>query len=191
MGFFADMNVPAQIVGVVAMILLFCSYQSNKRFVILLFQIGISICFITHYALLGAVSGVMINIVCFLRNIVFYFRGRYKWADSIAIPITVCAAELILTVIVWSGPIDLLAIAGALLQTTALWMSKPRNTRIFMAAASPVWIVYDVYFKSYAGIVTEIITLTSLLIAAIRYDFKKKPGEEQADEKKEDTKNSV
>ena len=186
MGFFAEMNVPAQIVGVVAMILLFCSYQSNKRFVILLFQIGISICFITHYALLGAVSGVMINIVCFIRNIIFYFRGRYKWTNSIALPIAVCAAEVILTVIVWSGPIDLLAIAGALLQTTALWMAKPKNTRIFMAIASPIWIVYDVYFKSYAGIVTEIITLTSLLIAAIRYDFKKKPKEEITSDTKND-----
>ena len=180
MGFLEGVNIPAQLVGVVAMVLLFLSYQSNKRLGILLFQICISICFIIHYGMLGAWSGLVINVVCFIRNLLFYQRGKYKWSDSVVLPIAICAVEVFLTVIVWRGAVDLLAIAGALLQTTALWMAKPRNTRILMAIASPIWIVYDVFVGSYIGIVVEIVTLTSLLISAIRYDFKKKKDDTPA-----------
>ena len=168
------MNLLAQIIGVVAMILLFATYQTNKRHIILIFHICISICWIFHYGLLGAISGLAINIVCLMRNIVFYWRGKYRWSSHTVLPVLVCAIEVVLTVAVWQGPTDVLALIGAPLQTVALWMKKPRYIRVLMLIASPMWLIYDLYYKSYAGVLTECIVMISIIIAIVKYDVMKK-----------------
>ncbi len=171
-------NIPAQLVGAAAMILLFLSYQVNERKIILIFQVCISICWTVHYGMLGATAGVLINILCFIRNITFSYRDKYRWSSGIWMPIIICAAEVIATVAVWGGPVDILALIGAPLQTTALWMKKPKYIRLLMLFASPLWMVYDYFNGSYVGILTETIVMISLLIAMFRYDIKKNSSEE-------------
>ena len=90
------------------------------------------------------------------------------------LPVLVCAIEMVLTVLVWQGPTDVLALIGAPLQTIALWMKKPRYIRILMLIASPMWLLYDLYYKSYAGVITECIVMISIVIAIVKYDVMRK-----------------
>ncbi|MEE0955671.1 MAG: YgjV family protein [Eubacterium sp.] len=162
----------AQFVGAFATICMFITFQMNDRKKILFVQIINSIAWIIHYLMLSAMSGVVINVVCFIRNLIFQQRGKKKWADSNLIPIVTCALEILLTVMVWKDGFDVLACTAASLQTTSLWMKEPKKIRIFSFIASPIWIVYDLHHASYVGILTEVITMTSLIIAAWRYDRK-------------------
>lgn len=164
----------AQLVGALATLCMFITFQLNDRKKILYVQIVNSICWIVHYLMLGALSGVVINAVCFIRNLVFQKRGQKKWADSSLIPIVVCAAEILLTVLVWKDWFDILACIAASLQTTSMWMKEPKKIRLFSLIASPVWIAYDFHHASYVGIVNEVICMISLFIGIWRYDLKKK-----------------
>lgn len=157
-----------QAAGILAMLLLIASYQINDRKKILIMQICISICWAVHYGMLGAFSGAVINVICFLRNILFYDKQK-KWAQTIVSPVIVCAAEIIAMIMTWSGIIDVLALIGALLQTTAIWMNSPRNIRILMLTASPMWMVYDYFNGSYPGMITEVGVMLSIIIAMHKY----------------------
>lgn len=164
----------AQFVGALATLCMFITFQLNDRKKILYVQVVNSICWIVHYLMLGALSGVVINVVCFVRNLVFQQRGKKKWADNNLIPVVVCALEILLTVLVWKDGFDLLACIAASLQTTSMWMKEPKKIRIFSLLASPVWIAYDFHNASYVGIVNEAICMASLLIGIYRYDLRKK-----------------
>ena len=166
------MNIPAQFIGGIAMLLLFITYQINDRKKILLCQVAISICWIIHYTMLGAVSGLIINLICFARNLLFYQRDRRKWISSSAVPVAVCLLEIIMTLVVWKNIADLFALIGAPLQTAALWMKNPRRIRLIMISASPLWIVYDCMNGSYVGIATEILVMTSIIVSIVRYDIR-------------------
>jgi hypothetical protein len=164
------MIISAQLIGAIAMALLFVTYQINNRKTILTFQIIIAVCWSVHYSLLGAASGIVINLICILRNILFYNRNSGSWTDNTIIPVSICASEVLLTLLVWREPVDILAMIGASLQTTALWMKTPRLIRIVMISASPLWLIYDYFNGSYVGIATEILVMISIVIAICKYD---------------------
>ena len=53
------------------------------------------------------------------------------------------------------------------------WTNSPRNIRIVnLICASPCWLLYDVFVRSYGGIVSESITMLSILISILRFGWK-------------------
>lgn len=168
------MNLFAQLFGIAAMVLLFITYQLNSRSKILFCHICLSVCWVIHYGMLGAMSAMLINIICFLRNVIFFVTGQKGSEEhSLTSTVIICAAEIAATLFTWAGPVNLLALIGAPLQTVALYMKKPVYIRILMLAASPMWLTYDAFNGSYAGIVTEILVMTSIIVSIIRYDLRK------------------
>ena len=53
-------------------------------------------------------------------------------------------------------------------------MKDETKIRLITFPSSPCWLVYNVFEKSVAGIVTECIVMSSIIIAIIRYDILKK-----------------
>lgn len=172
-----QMNLVANAVGVIGMILAFLSYQNNNRRKMLAYQIGMSLIWIVHFYLLGAYAASAINFIGAIRAIVFYYKGRCRWADFKAIPYLFCLMNLLTTALTWTGYLDILALVATILQTIALYMKSPRHIRLLSLPASPMWMIYDICNKSYVGLCTECFVLTSLLIAFVRFDFhRKKPA---------------
>lgn len=167
------MNLIANGIGVIGMILAFLSYQNNNRRKMLAYQIGMSLIWVIHFYLLGAYAASAINFVGAIRAVVFYYKGQYRWADSMLIPVCFCMVNTITTVLTWVGPLDILALIATMLQTIALYMKEPRHIRALSLPASPMWMIYDICNRSYVGICTEAFVLISLLIAFVRFDLKR------------------
>ena len=68
--------VTGQILGIVAIGLGFLSYQMKTPGQIALVQALTAFVFVIHYLMLGAITGMAMNIVCFIRGIVYYFRNK-------------------------------------------------------------------------------------------------------------------
>ena len=62
-----------QILGIVAIVLGFLTFQMKSREKLVIFQIAATLAFSLHYYLIGAYSGMALNIVAMIRNVVFYF----------------------------------------------------------------------------------------------------------------------
>lgn len=163
------MNLVAQAIG---MLLVFISYQMNDRRRMLNYQIAISLIWVAHFYLLGAYAAAGINLFCVGRAVVFYFRGKYHWANLPVIPAIFCLLNLGSTLFMWTGPMDILAVSGAALQTIGLWMREPRKIRWIVMSSTPFWIAYDILNHSYVGIATELIALASILVAVWRFDIR-------------------
>ena len=60
-----------QIVGIVAIIFGFVSYQVKTKGMLLFMQGTVAFLFCIHYALLGAYTGAVMNVVALIRNVVY------------------------------------------------------------------------------------------------------------------------
>lgn len=157
----------------------FLSFQQNKRSRIIGFQIGAALLFITHYIMLGFFkgpdnfTGAALNFIGLTRSIVFINNDK-KWAKSpfwLIFFIIVSAAAGILTWETWYSFLPPLAM---ILTTVSYWMKNETKIRLITFPSSPCWLVYNILADSFAGVVTECVVMTSLIVAIVRYDILKK-----------------
>lgn len=69
----------------------------------------------------------------------------------------------------WHGPLSLLVIAAKILSTVANGNPNPKTIRIFNLIINPLWLIYDIFVFSLAGILSDSFTIISLIIAMIRF----------------------
>ena len=65
--------------------------------------------------------------------------------------------------------VELLAVAGALLQTGGLWFEKEQTIRKFALAGAPFWLVYNFISMAYGAAVGTILTMVSAIVGMLRY----------------------
>ena len=65
-----------QTMGIIAVILGFVSFQMRTRKQLMIVQIATAITFCVHYGLIGATSGMMMNILSTLRNLCYYYKDK-------------------------------------------------------------------------------------------------------------------
>ena len=163
----------AQVIGFGGAAMNCLSFQQNKRKRIIAIQIGAAVLFIIHYILLGAYSGAALNFISLLRSFVFINNDK-KWAKSpvwLGVFIVVSAVAGILT---WEDWYSFLPPMAMILTTISYWMKNETKIRLITFPSSPCWLVFNIITGSVAGIVTECIVMSSLIIAIIRYDIIKK-----------------
>ena len=164
----------AQVFGFLALSLVILTFQSNNRNTMQYLKIAASGLFFLHFALLGAWTGAVMNIITALRSYIFKERFTQAWAGKkiwLYLFIIIFTVAGILT---WEGYRSLLPIIGMIFGTIAFWMKSPRQIRIMVLFASPCWIAYNLIVHSYPGLLTEILTISTVIIAMIRFNQKKK-----------------
>ncbi len=166
------MNIIAQGLGVVGLICAVISFQQRSHRSIVLLQIMSCGAFCAHFAMLGAYTGAALNLIGVFRAVVFVNKGK-KWADSRAWLFLFCGMSVAVGTFSWNGFISILPILGMICTTVAFWVKTPKYVRLIALPSSPLWLVYNLVNKSYAGVVTETINMASIIIAMIRLDYKK------------------
>ena len=161
----------AQGIGFFGMIGNFISYQQNTNKRIVGVQIFAALFFFVHMLLIGATTGALLNILGALRNFVFFMRPK-KWAESSLWVYVFCVFYLIAGILTWSGAISILPTIAMMCGTVALFMIKPKTTRKLALFCSVGWIVYNAFVFSLAGMVSETLTISSILIAMFKFDRK-------------------
>ena len=98
------------------------------------------------------------NFVGFIRNIVFYYEGKKGpikkiWPVSFAVIMGILgiAASLIAKEEIYF----LLLVAGLVINSYSMSFRKPNSIRKSILVTSPMVLLYDVFVKSYGGIVYE------------------------------------
>lgn len=165
------MNILGQVIGIIALILAVISFQQKTHKCILAFQLLANIMFVLHYGFIGAYTGALLNFVAMLRSVVFVNKGK-SWADNKFWLWLFCILSVATGVITWESWRSILPIAGMVCSTVAFWINTPRYVRLVSFPSSPLWLVYNLLGKSYAGVLTEVINMTSIITAIIRLDLK-------------------
>lgn len=167
------MKILIQIIGIVAMICSVSSFQLNKHKHIMLVQIVATALFGLQYFLLGAYTGLALDIAGVLRDIVYYNKDK-KWASSNWWTVFWVLVMLVVGIFTYQNWISLLMTAAMMLNTVSFSFTKPKLVRTTILISSPLLLVYNILTGSIGGVINELFTEISSVVGIIRYDIKKK-----------------
>ena len=165
----------AQGIGFAAMALLFFAFQQNDKRKILWGQATAAILFTFHYLLLGAWTGMVMNMLVIPRNLILAKENKHQkiWAALFI------AAFIGVGLFAWESPLSIFPILGMALSTIAFSLKKPRHIRLCNLPVSALWLTYNILSLSIAGACTEIFNLLSIAIAIVRFDLIPKKSEQR------------
>ncbi len=160
-----------QAIGFAGTILFFLSYQCKHNKNLFRVQFLSYVFYTTHFLLLGAVTGGISYMINTLRSFCLGSQKAFlkgKWMCGI-----LCILQLVTLIFTWDGWISVLPIAANIAATIGGYTYNARKIRIVgIFVNSPLWIVYNVWVGSWAGIVDELITEASMLLSIYRYGWK-------------------
>ena len=162
----------AQIIGVIALLMVIVSFQQRTQKRIMFFQLFSTALFVVHFSLLGLYTGSILNAVAFFRSLVYYNKEK-KWGNTPLWPAVFTAVSVVAGIVTWDGALSLLPMLAMVLSSVSTWLSSAKLVRIFNLPGSAMWMVYNFAGQSYPGAVTEIISTVSVIVGIIRLDLRK------------------
>ena len=162
-----------QIIGVIAMAILFISYQfKDQKKLITVQTIGVlGMC--VHYLLINATLGLTINIVCLVRNLCYANRDK-KFLSGKWVPIFFAVVAGAVGFLSWEDYYSLFIILGIVINTLCFALSDTQKLRYSILITSPLVFIYDIFVLSIGGMANEALTVVSAIIGIVRINQAKK-----------------
>lgn len=157
-----------QALGILATVITGISYQMNTKRSLLLVQTAATACTCLAYLLLGAASGFALNMVCIIRNVVFYFQkssGEHHMLSASLL----AAVMVVLGALSWQGPVSLLIIVALAANTIFLSFGDPQLLRKSILATSSLVLLYNIFVFSLGGIANEALAIGSSVVGIFRF----------------------
>lgn len=171
------MLVVAQIVGVAGVVLYLLSYQLKKRRHIVWVTCISNALYVLQYVLLGAFSGAVMDFMSTVSSFLAAKKNAppFKSHTKLLVWINMAAITVVglISAFLQRDPIELLPVAGTLLQAGSMWCDDEQNIRKLGLLGAPFWLVYNFISQAYGATLGSVIAIISIVIAMIRY--RKKP----------------
>ncbi len=161
-------EIVGQILGLVAVLLGFVSYQMRTQKQLLAAQTATVITFCIHYYLIGATSGMMLNLLGVARNLAYYHKDKPLFSGR-KCPIFFAVLMGIAGVLTWQDYYSIFIVAGLVINTICLSFSDPQKVRASILVSSPLVLTYDLFVRSIGGAIYESVVIVSSIIGIIRY----------------------
>ena len=164
-------QVTIQAVGFLALFFVILSFQKGNRVNILLIMLVGLILFVIHYCLLKAWIGAVMNLIEAGVVFVSYKKETKSWAKQKFWPYIFITLYLAVGLVTAKTVVNFLPIVAQIFGAIAVWQTNPRAIRFLMLAPRPLWFIYNFFVGSYAGMVTEVFILLSVVIGIVRFDI--------------------
>lgn len=164
------------VAGFVSVGLFFYSYQCTEKRKLMVVQTVATALSCVQYLLIGAFSGFALNVVCIIRNLTFYYRDKQKRTD-VVLPILFSLCMAGASAFSWEGTHSLLITLGLVVNTMCMGICSANDFRKTILISSSLILVYNIFAFSYSGILSESISLISVVIGIVRYSSTQKPVE--------------
>ena len=157
-----------QVLGILATGITALSYQMNTKRSLLLVQTAATACTCLAYLLLGAASGFALNVVCIIRNVVFYFQKNSGKGHMLP-AVLLSAVMVALGILSWQGPVSLLIMAALAANTLFLSLGDPQLLRKSILGTSSLVLLYNIFVFSLGGIANESLAIISSMVGIVRF----------------------
>ena len=164
-----------QIIGIFGVAVLFLAYQMKARKMLLLLQmLGVAL-FATQYFMINALSGAVLNTVCLIRTIFFYFaedkikNEKGKIFSSIFFAVLIC----IFGALSWEGWYSIMMLLCLAINSFCTGVCNPQNFRKSLLLTCVLALIYNVIVFSIVGMLNESISIVSAIIGIIRFKKEK------------------
>lgn len=164
------------VLGFVSVGLFFYSYQRTQKRKIMVIQTVATALSCVQYLLIGALSGFALNVVCIIRNFVFYYRDK-KQGNDLTVPVAFAFCMAVVSFFSWEGIHSLLITLGLVVNTVCMGIFDAKSFRKTILISSSLILIYNIFASSYSGVLSESISLVSVIIGIIRYRNTNQPVE--------------
>lgn len=144
----------------------------TKKSVLIVGLMGVMLNTIS-FVLLGAYTGALVNVVAMVRSIWFFYeekKGKRTWVSLITVMVLIVMA----TIFTYGNMIDLLPLVAGLAYAFACWQKNIKLYRWLGILVSVIYILYDIFFNSIFGVVSELIAIICAVIGLVLGRIKKK-----------------
>lgn len=158
----------AQLVGLVATLIIASSYQAKTKKGLLSVQSPGIVILCVHYLMLGASSGFALNVVCLTRNACFFFEKEKTKLYYVTTGVLMCAM-VVVGLFSWQGPISLLLLLALAANTFFISLGNQQILRYSILVTSSMVLIYNIAVCSIGGILTETISIFSAAVGIVRF----------------------
>ena len=166
-----------QVIGIFGVALLFFAYQMKvKKTLLLLQMLGIALIAI-QYFMINALSGAVLNVVCLIRTVFFYFteeKIENPKLKTYVFPLIFAGLVCVFGILSWEGWHSILLLLCLAINSFCTGACNPQNFRISLLFTCTLALVYNVIVFSIGGMLNEIVSIISAVIGIIRYKIEKK-----------------
>ena len=166
------MDIIIQAIGFLGLAMSIVAFQFKKHGQIVLCKTSSVLFFSLHYVLLGAWSAAALELISAIRNLIFYKQVK-KSISTLPAILGFGAFVLITGLATYDGLLSLLPIACKLLTTVSYGMKNEKWLRIITLPSCIMWVIYNFYVGSIAGMLTDSMALVSIVIAMVKFDLRK------------------
>lgn len=163
----------SQIISIIATFFLLFSYQQKTHKRIVAMQAVAGLLFGTQYLMLGAYAGMICNYIAAVRGVVYSFRTKNKFIDSIFCPVLFALAFAISGIVTYTSPFSLLPTVAMCIASFVSWNIKAQQLRALTLPTSLMWLVYNWWCGSIVAVGTELLSEISIFIGLFRFRKKK------------------
>ena len=183
-------------IGFVAIAMNVLSAQFNTHFKIMLFKSLGSFLFALQYLFLGAFTGMAMDLIGVIRNFIFTYnvkKGKSNKWWIVFFSLITAIVGITIIVLTWSKTLEvltrwtnnptwlfvlamlisILSITAKVVSTIGYGAKSPHVIRMINLPTFSMWIIYNFIAFSIAGIVSDAMSIISIIIAEIR--FREKP----------------
>lgn len=154
-------------------------YSLIIRFTFDIVKIACYVCIYMYLQDKVILAMVASGIVGAVRDVVFLFREKYKWADSIIWLFVFSAALIVFSILEWSSWLTLLPIIGTIINTIALYLKDYKKMKMVILVGQIFFITYHAVLIPESdllmilNLVVSIAYFISALSGLIIYFYKK------------------
>ena len=161
-----------QAIGFVGVAFFIASYQIKSNRALFVCQLIGCVIFCIQFFILGAYTGAVSLIINIIRNLLLIKIKDWKWVSSKVTMFVILAMLLAMTAYTWDGAISLLPLASVGATTIGYWTNNAQKIRLSQFIGSPCVLIYDILVRSWGGVLSESITLVSIIVSVIRFGWK-------------------
>lgn len=162
-----------QAIGFMGLFSYLLSYQLKSNRGLYVAQTAGNVFFLIQFVLLGGYTACFNLGLGIVRNLMLTQYGKRAWIRSKVWVAVFIAAFVVVLLFTWDGWPSVLPFLALVACTAAFWTDNARNIRIAnLFVACPSWVIYDIIFHSWAGVLNETITILSILISIWRFGWK-------------------
>lgn len=146
------------------------SYLTKDKKKIMILVTMTSLFYGVEYFLLGALSGVAVNIISIIRNVWFYINAKNNKKNSVWILIILSALLVILGIITYTNIFSIIPIVATIMFTYSVWQDNNKVYKYMAVPMSIMWIVYNFICGSILGVIAESVILIFEIVGIMRYE---------------------
>lgn len=166
--------VVAQILGVVALVLVSIGYFFKDRFKFLLMQVIANAFYASAFLVVGAYVGGVITFISIARCLYIYFAQKYSFKYFYPFLLIFIVCYIVVTIVFWSAWVDIMPLITATIFTVGLSIKNLQTARCVFLIPNVILIVYNIFATTYASALLDFIEVVVIIVAIIKFCIENK-----------------